>query len=129
MKFGGHIFLWTERWSNNKLYLIENARDLGLDCLEISIGDDIEFDPQKIRNRSLSAGIDITISPGNLWPYEADISHDNPEYRKQGLEWHKKWLNLAGDAGVKAYSGALYAHPGRRIRLLKGLVPQCLSRW
>ena len=113
MKFGGHIFLWTERWSNDTLYLIDNARDLGLDCLDISIGDDIEFDPARIRKRAESAGVEITISPGNLWPFKADISHDDPEFRELGMVWHKKWLSKAGEAGVKAYSGALYAHPGR----------------
>ena len=35
--FGAHIFLWTDRWSDDSLSLIDRVRNLGLDCLDISV--------------------------------------------------------------------------------------------
>lgn len=113
IKFGAHAFIWHERWSNQELYLIDNAKELGLSLFEISIGDEVEFDAGEIKKASESAGVEISISPGNIWPFECDISHENPDYRKNGMEWHKRWLDKGGEAGVVAYAGAMYAHPGR----------------
>jgi D-psicose/D-tagatose/L-ribulose 3-epimerase len=112
-KFGAHIFLWTDRWSDDCLPLIDHARSLGLDCLDISVGDDVHFNPKLIRRRAESAGLQLLISPGNLWPMQCDISGDDPDNRKRGLVWHKKNIDLAVEVGALAYTGALYGHAGR----------------
>lgn len=112
-KFGAHIFLWTDRWSSQKLYLLEKAKTLGLSCLEVSVGDDIEFDPALVRRQAQALEMEVAISPGGVWPMEADISHPDPQARARGLAWHTHWIEKAGEAGACAYTGALYSHPGR----------------
>jgi D-psicose/D-tagatose/L-ribulose 3-epimerase len=122
MNFGAHIFLWTDRWTNASLPLLDRARALGLDVLElacgdeITAGDDVEFDPASIRKHAASLGLTLTLSPGGIWPMDADISHPDPVARQKGLDWHRRWIELAGEAGMIAYCGALYAHPGRVAR-------------
>ena len=44
---------------------------------------------------------------------EMDISLADKSFAKKGLKWHCDWIAKAAEAGAKAYTGALYGHPGR----------------
>jgi D-psicose/D-tagatose/L-ribulose 3-epimerase len=112
LKFGTHCFVLVDRWSDQCLPILDQARDLGLDCLEIAVGDDVHFTPQTTQQRAVGLGLDLIISPGALWPLECDLSHRNAENRRMALAWHKKQVDLAGELGAVAYTGALYGHPG-----------------
>ncbi len=116
MKYGAHIFLWTERWSNNEISLIGRAKSLGLDCLEIAVGDDVEFDSQFIKKEFQKQSVDIFISPGGTWPMEADISLADKNMARGGVEWHKRWMEKGAEAGALAYTGAIYGHPGNVVK-------------
>lgn len=111
-KFGAHCFLFTERWSDASLDLLDTARELGLDCLEISVGDDVEFTPRLTRNRAEALGLELVVSPGGFWPESCDLSADDPADRARGLAWHKRQVDVAAEVGAVAYTGALYGHPG-----------------
>jgi len=113
MLFGAHIFLWTDHWSDASLPLLDRAASLGLNALEIAVGDDITLNPAPLRRRAQSLNLDLVLSPGAGWPMHADISDDDPANRAFGLNWHKHWLDLAADAGAVAYTGAVYGHPGQ----------------
>lgn len=113
MKYGAHIFLWIERWSSAELRLFDRAEKLGLDVLEIAVGNDVEFDAAAVLRTSQDSGMEVVLSPGAEWPMEADISHSERANRAFGLSWHKHWIEQAEKAGAVAYTGALYAHPGR----------------
>ena len=43
MKYGAHCYLFTDRWSDERLDLLDAAKELGLDCFEIAVGDDVQF--------------------------------------------------------------------------------------
>lgn len=113
MKYGAHIFLWIERWSSAELSLFDRAKKLGLDVVEIAVGDDVKFDAAAILRTSQNAGMEVVLSPGGNWPMTADISHSDPANRSFGIAWHKHWIEQSAKAGAIAYSGAIYAHPGR----------------
>lgn len=113
VKYGAHCFLWIEQWSNAHLSLIGQAASLGLDCLEIAVGDDVEFEARAVKSEAERNKVEIVVSPGGVWPMEADISHDDKAARAFGLKWHKEWIARGAEAGATAYTGALYAHPGR----------------
>jgi len=119
MKYGGHIYLWTDHWSSGQLNLLDRARELGLTCLEIAVGDDIQFDAAAVRSRAKSVGMDVILSPGAEWPMQQDISHDESDCRALGVAWHRRWISAAADAGAVAYAGAIYGHPGRVARRRK----------
>ena len=112
MKYGTHCYLFTDRWSDDQLGLLDAARELGLDCFEIGVGDDVQFSARATRQRAEALGLELTISPGGLWPLDCDLSADDPMMTAQGLAWHKRQVNLAGELGATAYTGALYGHPG-----------------
>ena len=112
MKLGLHCYLFTERWSDDCLDILDMARDLGAECFEVVVGDDIEFAPQRTRRRAETLGLTLTVGPGGLWPAECDLSADEPGERAKGLAWHCRQIDLAAELGAAAYTGALYGHPG-----------------
>ena len=112
MKLGLHCYLFTERWSDDRLDILDIARDLGAECFEVVVGDDIDFTPRLTRQRAEALGLTLTVGPGGLWPTECDISADEPADRARGLAWHCQQIDRAGELGAAAYTGALYGHPG-----------------
>lgn len=115
-RFCAHQFLWTERWTDASLHLLDTVRGLGLDGMEISLGDDIAFDPAPLRRRAAELHVELTVGPGNVWPMECDISSDDAAQRARGLAWHRRIIERATTLGAVAYCGALYGHPGRVLR-------------
>lgn len=72
----------------------------------------MEFDPVLIRKKSEELDLEIVLSPGGVWPLQADLSDANKDNRLFGLKWHKHWIDMACEIGATAYTGALYSHPG-----------------
>ena len=116
IKYGAHCYIFTERWSDESLGLLDTARGLGLDCLEIAVGDDVQFTPALTRRQAESLGLTLIVSPGGQWPTEYDLSAEDPKQRRQGLRWHESQVDLAAELGAVAYTGALYGHPGTVLR-------------
>ena len=112
MKYGAHCYLFTERWSDHELHLLDTARALGLEMFELSVGDDVCFDARRTGRHAADLGIDLFIGPGGAWPLECDISSDEPRNRSRGLDWHRKQIDVAAELGAVAYAGALYGHTG-----------------
>ncbi|MEK6795381.1 MAG: sugar phosphate isomerase/epimerase family protein [Spirochaetota bacterium] len=112
MRYGAHIFLWTERWSRSEYPLFERGRSLGLSALEIAVGDDVDYDAKAVRSLAEKNGLTVIVSPGGVWPMAADISSDDASVRKNGIAWHTNWIEKAAESGAAAYTGALYSHPG-----------------
>ena len=112
MQYGAHIYIFTQRWADDQLWVLDTAKKLGLDLVEISVGDDIHFSHQKTREHAQALGLTLTVGPGGTWPLECDLSADDPEHRAMGLAWHKRQVDLCAEVGAVAYAGALYGHPG-----------------
>jgi D-psicose/D-tagatose/L-ribulose 3-epimerase len=87
-----------------------------LTVFEVSLGDDVRIDCRRLRRHAEALGIELSIGPGNAWPMECDISHDDAGLRAKGLAWHKQILGRAAECGAAAYCGAIYSHPGRVCR-------------
>ena len=112
MKYGAHNYLFTRSWSDADIRFLDLARELGLDMFELSVGDDVVFDPRLTGRRAASLGLDLVIGPGGRWPLDADLSSDDAADRARGLAWHKRQVDLAAELGAWAYAGCLYGHPG-----------------
>ncbi len=112
IRFGAHCYLFTARWSDEQLGLLDTARALGLDVWEIAVGDDVSFSPRATRERAEALGLELTISPGGAWPAVCDLSSDDPDERSLSRRWHEKQIDLGADLGAGAYTGAIYGRPG-----------------
>lgn len=114
--YGAHCYLFTDRWSDGALGLLDTAKSLSLDAWEIAVGDDVRFDVASTRVRADELGIKLIVGPGGKWPEACDLSSDRPADRTSGLRWHKQQVDLAASLGAIAYVGALYGHPGVVLR-------------
>jgi D-psicose/D-tagatose/L-ribulose 3-epimerase len=112
VKYGVHSYVFIDRWADDQTHLLDTVKELGLDCFEIGVGDDVPFSANLTRRTAEDLGLELLISPGGVWPIECDLSSDTSADRKNGLAWHKRQLDLANDLGAVAYCGALYGHPG-----------------
>lgn len=112
MRFGTHCYIFVDQWRDESLEVLDRVKALGLDCLDIAVGDDVRFDVRRTRQRAGELGIELLISPGGAWPVECDLSSTEAVRRDRGLEWHRRQVDLAAELGATIYSGALYGHPG-----------------
>ncbi|MCB0053488.1 MAG: hypothetical protein KDE24_28540, partial [Caldilinea sp.] len=112
MQYGAHCYLFTDRWSDASLPILDEMKGLGLDLAELSVGDDVVFTPRLTRDRAAVLGLALVIGPGGAWPLACDLSADDAGERAQGLAWHCRQVDLAAEIGAVAYAGALYGHPG-----------------
>ena len=115
-KFGAHQFMWKSHWTNEDLAILDSVKSLGLSLFEISLGDDVHFDPGRAGAHARSLEIELTVGPGNHWPADCNISSDDSTQRAKGLAWHRKNIERAGELGAAAYCGALYGYPGLILR-------------
>lgn len=111
-KFGAHQFLWKSHWTDADLGILDTARELGCTLFEVSLGDDVKFNPARLRDHALALDMELTVGPGNVWPSNCNISADEPRHRKLGVAWHKKMIQRAAEIGAVAYCGAIYGYPG-----------------
>ena len=112
MQYGAHCYLFTDRWRDDALPILDTMKALGLDLAELSVGDDVIFTPHLTRRRAEALGLALVIGPGGTWPLSADLSADSAVERQEGLAWHCRQVELAAEVGAVAYAGALYGHPG-----------------
>ncbi|MCX6922494.1 MAG: sugar phosphate isomerase/epimerase [Verrucomicrobia bacterium] len=115
-KFGAHQFLWKSHWTDADLPILDAARALGVTLLEISLGDDVQFDRARVCRHAQTLGLELSVGPGNVWPDQCNISADDLRQRQLGLAWHKKVIDWSAELGAAAYCGALYGHPGQVCR-------------
>lgn len=112
MKYGAHCYLFTRRWSDGDIRFLDDAAEFGLEMFELSVGDDVAFDPRLTGRRAAELGLDLFIGPGGAWPLDCDLSSDDPDERRKGLAWHRRQVDLAAAMGAVAYAGCLYGHTG-----------------
>jgi D-psicose/D-tagatose/L-ribulose 3-epimerase len=112
MIYGAHCYLFTRSWSDADLHYLDLARELGLDMFELSVGDDVVFDPRLTGRRASALGLDLVVGPGGRWPLDCDLASEAAAGRALGLVWHKRQVDLAAELGARAYAGCLYGHPG-----------------
>ncbi len=116
MKIGAHIYLWMERWSDAEVGLLERARGLGLEAIELSVGLDVKFSAALTRRVAEANGVTLLVGPGGAWPDGADLSDDDPVNRRRALDFHKAIVDQTAELGAVAYAGALYGRPGKVLR-------------
>jgi D-psicose/D-tagatose/L-ribulose 3-epimerase len=112
VRYGAHSYIFVDQWTDDRVYLLDTIKELGLDCFELGVGDDVEFSVELTRRSAEALGLHLLIGPGGAWPFECDLSSDSAEERLRGLAWHKKQVDLANRLRAVAYCGALYGHPG-----------------
>ncbi len=113
IRYGAHTYLWLEYLTDANVGLFDSIKALGLDVAEVPIGDDMQFTPEAAGRSARDAGLSLMISPGGLWPEQADVSLEERALARKAIDWHRKYIDIGARMGAVAYTGALYGHPGK----------------
>jgi D-psicose/D-tagatose/L-ribulose 3-epimerase len=113
LKYSLHAFGWSPIWSNDHLYLVDHAKELGFDALEIPLMVASGVDAAATKARAAAAGIEILCS--GACPAQADPTGEDEETRNNAREYLKERIRLAAEIGSSVLSGVLYSTSGRRL--------------
>jgi len=111
MKFGASTFIWVSPFSNDTMYLFDQAKKQGFDVLEVCIEDPSTIDPVAISQAAARSGIEPLIC-GAFGPGR-DISADDLASRQGGISYIKTCIDIANRVGAKLVSGPMYSEVGR----------------
>jgi len=111
MLFGASTFIWTSPFSNDKLSLIDHAKRLGFDILEICIEDPDTIDVASISARLTEVGLKATVC-GAFGP-NRDLSADAGEVRANGIAYLSRCIEIASALGATSVVGPMYSATGK----------------
>jgi D-psicose/D-tagatose/L-ribulose 3-epimerase len=113
LQYAIHAYAWTGSWSNETLDLIDRARELGFDIIEVPLMELETVDPEAIRERLDAVGIGVVTSTA------CDEAHDptaeGEEGRRAGIEYLKGCVKATAEMGASVFTGVTYSALGRRI--------------
>lgn len=118
MKYAVHAYAWTASWSNRALDLIDRAKQLGFDVIEIPLMELDLVDAAAIRGRAAKVGIGLCTS--TACSLEADPTGEDEATRQRGVEYLKNCIKATADLGATVFTGVTYSAIGRRIAEMPG---------
>jgi len=113
LKYAVHAYSWTSQWSNKTLGLIDHAKKLGFDVIEIPLMEIDLVDPEKIKERAEQAKIGLCTS--TVISKKTDITAEDQATRKSGIEYLKACVKASAEMGAVSFSGVIYSAIGRKI--------------
>ncbi|GIQ66611.1 hypothetical protein PACILC2_51790 [Paenibacillus cisolokensis] len=87
MKIGIHAYAWCSVWSNETLHLIDRAKGLNMDLIEIPLMRLELFDTQQVRKRLRDAGLGSCTSTVLL--EGMDLTSEDREERRRAVRYLK----------------------------------------
>ena len=109
-RFGVASLIWTEDFTEKDLPLIEKAKELGFDVLDINVAHPERFPAEKVSDKIKEVGIEVVTTIG--MPQDSNIIHPDPAVRKQGLNTLKKMVDINVEIGSQIIAGVIYASWG-----------------
>jgi len=111
MLFGASTFIWCSPFSNEKLILIDHAKRLGFDILEICVEDPRTIDTKRIAARLWEAGLRATVC-GAFGP-DRDMSAEDANGRANALAYLRQCIEIAAALGAASVVGPMYSAVGK----------------
>lgn len=106
-RFGVDTFIWSEDFSEADLDLIDKAKELSFEVLDIAIAHPEKFPTEKVRDRILKVGIDVVTS--TTLNKDSNLISPDPKVRKKGIESLKKLVDINMEIGSTILAGVNYA--------------------
>jgi D-psicose/D-tagatose/L-ribulose 3-epimerase len=113
LKYAVHAYAWSPSWSNQTLDLIDRAKRVGCDVIEIPLMEIEGVDPKRIRERLDHVGIGVCTS--TACSEENDITGEDEGTVKRGLAYLEKCVHVTAEMGASCFSGVVYSAIGRKI--------------
>jgi D-psicose/D-tagatose/L-ribulose 3-epimerase len=113
LRFAIHAYAWTSSWSNDDLWIVDHAAELGLDALEVPLMEPDLVDPAAIRARAEAAGIGLLTSLA--LPGGADPAAEDEAERAAAEELLVRCVDLTAELGATILTGVVYSAIGKRL--------------
>jgi len=111
IKFGVHLFLWTERFDESAIPLIRKAKNMGFDGVEIPLGHleaiNVEKTRKELKRQNMECLGSVALS------LDHDLTSENEETRRRGIEWMKRCVKVTSDLGGDIVCGVIYIAWGK----------------
>jgi len=108
-----HAYAWTSHWTDDDLPIIDRARALGLDAVEIPLMDLDDVHPAAIRARAEAEGMRLVTS--TVCGAATDPCSPDPAVRAAARDYLAACVDVTAELGAPVMGGVLYAHHGGRI--------------
>jgi D-psicose/D-tagatose/L-ribulose 3-epimerase len=106
-KFGVDSFIWSENFSENDLWIIPKAKELGFETLDIAVTHPDSFPTEKVKEKVSEVGIEI-VTTTTLNKDTSLISPDR-NVRAAGIESLKRLVDINVKLGSNILGGVNYA--------------------
>lgn len=113
LQYAVHAYAWTPSWSNANLDLIDRAKSIGFDMIEIPLMELDKLDSAAIRRRAESAGLGVCTS--TACSEANDPTAEEPAARTRAVEYLKACIRATSEMGAKVFTGVTYSAIGRRL--------------
>ena len=115
LSYSVSAWAWALFWNDDCLPLLDRAKGLGFDVLEIPLFVTSQMSAAATRERADAVGIGVSGCLG--CPPQADPTGDDRETRQKALDYLKEHIQVTADMGAFLLSGTVYA-AGRRPQSL-----------
>ena len=113
LKYAAHAYAWTTSWSNETLDLIDRAKGLGFDKIEVPLMELDLVDPERIKQRLDAAGMGVCTSTACSEAYDA--TSEDEATRRRAVAYLKRCVHATAEMGGEVFSGVIYSAIGARI--------------
>jgi D-psicose/D-tagatose/L-ribulose 3-epimerase len=113
LRYAVHAYAWTTSWSNETLDLVDRAKRLGFDLIEIPLMELEKIDPSAIKKRLADVGLGVCTS--TACSEDNDITGEDEATRQRGVDYLKACVKATSEMGGKTFSGVIYSAIGRKI--------------
>jgi len=113
LQYSVHAYAWTPSWSNANLELIDLAKSIGFDMIEIPLMELDKIDATAIRHRAERA--DMGVCTSTACSEVNDPTAEEPAARDRAVEYLKACIRVTSEMGAKVFTGVTYSAIGRRL--------------
>ena len=104
---GVDTFIWAENFSENDLWIIRKAKELGFTPLDIAVAHPESFPTQRVKQTAAEVGIPlVTTTTLNA---STNLISSDPKIRAQGVKSLKKLVDINNELGAPIIGGVNYA--------------------
>lgn len=111
MEFGVSTFLWVSPFTTESFDLAYKIREMGFDIIEVPVENKERIDWGRLKEIVRETGLKVTIS--GAFGADRDISSENPDIRKNGVEYIIDCIRIAEDMGSPIFGGPVYSAVGK----------------
>lgn len=106
-QLGVDTFIWSEVFSENDLWIIPKAKELGFNPLDIAVAHPETFPLDKVKQLADETGIDVVTT--TTLNQDTNLISPDPDIRKRGVESLKTLVDINNALNAKILGGVNYA--------------------